>query len=134
MCSLSPIPISVTSRPDQNGSYNRVTNLPLSITLQSVINKLLLQLQTIARRITAIMSEISQEELDEIYAFAVGLGKQAGQMLRDAAQLRMDGGSGAIGQDEHVQKDNAVDLVTETDENVEAFIKNQITQSYPRHK
>jgi hypothetical protein len=128
--SLSPMPISVTSRPDQNGSYNRVTNLPLSIT--TVIDQPLPQ--TIARRITAIMSEISQEELDEIYAFAVGLGKQAGQMLRDAAQLRMDGGSGAIGQDEHVQKDNAVDLVTETDENVEAFIKNQITQKYPRHK
>jgi alkylation response protein AidB-like acyl-CoA dehydrogenase len=124
------MPISVTSRPDQNGSYNRVTNLPLSIT--TVIDQPLPQ--TIARRITAIMSEISQEELDEIYAFAVGLGKQAGQMLRDAAQLRMDGGSGAIGQDEHVQKDNAVDLVTETDENVEAFIKNQITQKYPRHK
>jgi hypothetical protein len=127
---LSPMPISATSRPDQNGSYNRVTNLPLSIT--TVIDQPLPQ--TIARRITAIMSEISQEELDEIYAFAVGLGKQAGQMLRDAAQLRMDGGSGAIGQDEHVQKDNAVDLVTETDENVEAFIKNQITQKYPRHK
>jgi hypothetical protein len=124
------MPISVTSRPDQNGSYNRVTNLPLSIT--TVIDQPLPQ--TIARRITAIMSEILQEELDKIYAFAVGLGKQAGQMLRDAAQLRMDGGSGAIGQDEHVQKDNAVDLVTETDENVEAFIKNQITQKYPRHK
>jgi hypothetical protein len=130
MGSLSPIPISVASRSDQNGSCNRVTNLPLSIT--TVIDKLLPQ--TIARRIIAIMSEISKEELDEIYAFAVGLGKQAGQMLRDAAQLRMDGGSGAIGQDEHVQKDNAVDLVTETDENVEAFIKNQITRKYPRHK
>jgi hypothetical protein len=115
MGSLSPIPISVASRSDQNGSCNRVTNLPLSIT--TVIDKL--PPQTIARR---------------IIAFAVGLGKQAGQMLRDAAQLRMDGGSGAIGQDEHVQKDNAVDLVTETDENVEAFIKNQITRKYPRHK
>jgi myo-inositol-1(or 4)-monophosphatase len=80
------------------------------------------------------MPEIPQEELDEIYAFAVRLGKQAGQMLRDAAQLRMDGGSVTIGQDKHVQKDNAVDLVTETDENVEAFIKNQITQKYPGHK
>lgn len=80
------------------------------------------------------MSEISREELDEIYAFAVDLGKQAGQMLKDAAQLRMDGGSRTKAQDEHVQKMNAVDLVTETDEDVEAFIKNQITQKYPSHK
>lgn len=79
------------------------------------------------------MSEISKEELDEIYAFAIELGKRAGQMLKDAAQLRMDGG-GTKAQDEHVQKANAVDLVTETDENVEVFIKNEITQKYPSHK
>jgi myo-inositol-1(or 4)-monophosphatase len=80
------------------------------------------------------MTEIPREELDEIYSFAIGLGKQAGQMLRDAAQLRMDGGGGTKEQQEHVQKENAVDLVTETDEDVEAFIKNQITQKYPSHK
>jgi myo-inositol-1(or 4)-monophosphatase len=80
------------------------------------------------------MSEIPKEELDEIYEFAIGLGKQAGYMLRDAAQLRMDGGNGTKAQQEHVQKENAVDLVTETDEDVEAFIKNQITQKYPSHK
>lgn len=70
----------------------------------------------------------------EIYGFAVELGKQAGQMLKDAAQLRMDGNSRTKAQDEHVQKMNAVDLVTETDEDVEAFIKNQITNRYPSHK
>ena len=80
------------------------------------------------------MSEISREELDGIYAFAVQLGKRAGQMLKDAAQLRMNGGGGTKAQDEHVQKANAVDLVTETDEDVEAFIKNEITQKYPSHK
>lgn len=81
-----------------------------------------------------MMSEIPREELDEIYAFAVELGKRAGQMLRDAAQLRMDGSSRTKAQDEHVQKMNAVDLVTETDEDVEAFIKNQIMSKYPSHK
>jgi myo-inositol-1(or 4)-monophosphatase len=80
------------------------------------------------------MSDISREELDEIYVFAVELGKQAGQMLKDAAQLRMDGGNRTKEQDEHVQKMNAVDLVTETDEDVEAFIKNRITEKYPAHK
>ena len=47
------------------------------------------------------MMEISREELDEIYAFAVQLGRQAGKMLMDAAQLRIEGGN-ATGQDEHV--------------------------------
>lgn len=80
------------------------------------------------------MSEISREDLDGIYAFAVELGKQAGQMLKDAAQLRINGGGGTKAQDEHIQKANAVDLVTETDEDVEAFIKNEITGKYPSHK
>lgn len=62
------------------------------------------------------MPTISQEELDGIYAFAVDLGKKAGQMLTDAAQIRIDGGSASSEQKEHVQKENAVDLVTETDE------------------
>jgi outer membrane lipoprotein SlyB len=62
------------------------------------------------------MTTLSQEELDGIYAFAVDLGKRAGQMLTDAAQIRIDGGNATAEQKEHVQKENAVDLVTETDE------------------
>jgi hypothetical protein len=65
---------------------------------------------------TYIMTTLSQQELDGIYAFAVDLGKRAGQMLTDAAQIRIDGGSATLEQKEHVQKENAVDLVTETDE------------------
>ncbi|KAF7579379.1 inositol monophosphatase [Pyrenophora tritici-repentis] len=80
------------------------------------------------------MADIPREELDEIYAFAVQLGKAAGKMLMDAAQIRIDGGSDMKQEKEHVQKENAVDLVTETDENVEAFIKNQIADKYPSHK
>jgi myo-inositol-1(or 4)-monophosphatase len=82
-----------------------------------------------------MMADLSREELDEIYTFAVELGKQAGKMLMDAAQLRMNGGDGTGKEEaEHVQKENAVDLVTETDENVEAFIKHQIAEKYPLHK
>jgi len=64
------------------------------------------------------MADISKEELDDIYAFAVELGKEAGKMLMEAAQLRMGDGDGRASreQEEHVQKENAVDLVTETDE------------------
>jgi myo-inositol-1(or 4)-monophosphatase len=67
------------------------------------------------------MSDISREDLGEIYAFAVQLGKDAGRMLMDTAQMRM-GKGGAGERTEHVQKENAVDLVTETDEGVQSQI------------
>ncbi|KAF2803843.1 inositol monophosphatase [Mytilinidion resinicola] len=78
------------------------------------------------------MADLSREELDGIYAFAVNLGKEAGRMLMDAAQLRF--GDERPKEKEHVEKENAVDLVTQTDEDVEAFIKDQITKKYPLHK
>ena len=80
------------------------------------------------------MSDISQDELSEIYAFAVQLGKDAGQMLMQAARLRTDDTRASQKQEEHAQKANAVDLVTETDENIEAFIKSQISSKFPTHK
>lgn len=69
------------------------------------------------------MADLSIQELDEIYAFAVDLGKKAGKMLMDAAQLRMAGSSRGEKEKEHVQKENAVDLVTETDEGMCEFWK-----------
>jgi myo-inositol-1(or 4)-monophosphatase len=63
------------------------------------------------------MSYISTEELDEIYNFAVKLGKDAGQLLLAAAKKRMgDGGVTVEDHQEHTEKENSVDLVTETDE------------------
>ena len=62
------------------------------------------------------MADLSRHDLDEIYAFAVQLGKQAGQMLTAAAHWRIVGTPGREEEKEHVQKENAVDLVTETDE------------------
>jgi len=60
------------------------------------------------------MPELSRDELGEIYAFAVDLGKAAGQILLDAAQLRYGGERSQ--EQAHVEKLNAVDLVTQTDE------------------
>jgi myo-inositol-1(or 4)-monophosphatase len=56
----------------------------------------------------------NQQELDEIYAFAVKLGKDAGAILLERAQERFDGTKQA--EQGHVEKVNAVDLVTQTDE------------------
>lgn len=50
--------------------------------------------------------------LDEVYDFAIQLGKDAGHMLSEAAQLRFGGGP----QTKHLEKESAVDIVTQTDE------------------
>ncbi|GAB1317332.1 hypothetical protein MFIFM68171_07542 [Madurella fahalii] len=73
----------------------------------------------------------SEQELDEIYAFAIQLGKDAGKLLLDAAQSRFSGNGQAA--QEFAEKDSAVDIVTKTDEDVEAFIKTSISQKYPNH-
>lgn len=57
------------------------------------------------------MSSLSQNNLDEIYAFAVGLGRQAGRLLLDGVEERINGGDGPVS-----EKDSAVDIVTQTDE------------------
>lgn len=59
------------------------------------------------------MVELAREELDEIYGFAVDLGKEAGRRLLEAARLRTEDNRP---KEAHVEKVNAVDLVTQTDE------------------
>jgi myo-inositol-1(or 4)-monophosphatase len=102
-------------------------------------------------------NSFTEEELDDIYAFAVQLGKDAGKLLLEAAQSRFDGNSQRT--EELVEKDSSVDIVTKTDEgepchaaleplyfrstlslqmtnlptDVEAFIKTSIANRYPNH-
>ena len=96
----------------------------------------------------------TEKELDDIYAFAVQLGKDAGKLLLEAAQSRFDGAGQRT--EELVEKDSSVDIVTKTDEgeqgrsttmrspnhppqtadlfpDVEAFIKTSIAKQYPDH-
>jgi hypothetical protein len=61
---------------------------------------------------SAKMKSLGQKELDDIYAFAVALGKEAGTILMNGVKLRMDGGA----PEQVVEKENAVDIVTKTDE------------------
>jgi myo-inositol-1(or 4)-monophosphatase len=58
------------------------------------------------------MASIDEDQLDELYTFAVHLGKQAGVMLQQAAQARISGKA----RTKSVEKTSAVDIVTETDE------------------
>lgn len=54
----------------------------------------------------------SDLDLDQIYQFALQLGKDAGKLLQEAAQKRMNGDV----QLEEEEKLNSVDIVTKTDE------------------
>lgn len=57
---------------------------------------------------------LSQDELDEIYAFAVDLGRKAGKLLMDRVEQRISGCEGHS--QDFEEKENAVDIVTQTDE------------------
>ncbi|KAI4746225.1 inositol monophosphatase [Aureobasidium sp. EXF-12298] len=78
-------------------------------------------------------TEFTPEHLKEIYDFAVQLAKDAGRMLMDGVEARCGNDSTAGVQQEQVEKDSSVDIVTQTDEDVEAFVKEQITKKYPSH-
>lgn len=64
------------------------------------------------------MANLTDEEISDIHAFAIQLGKDAGNMLMDAVRHRIsprpDDGRTETGA-EYVDKENAVDIVTKTD-------------------
>ena len=59
-------------------------------------------------------AHLSQDELDAIYAFAVDLGRKAGDLLMSRVEQRISGDQG--NSQKFDEKDNAVDIVTQTDE------------------
>jgi myo-inositol-1(or 4)-monophosphatase len=62
---------------------------------------------------------LDETELDAIHAFAVNLAKDAGQMLLAAVQARSS--TSPAGRVCHVEKESAVDLVTQTDDGESCF-------------
>lgn len=59
--------------------------------------------------------QISEQELDEILEFAIQLGKDAGRILMDGAQSRINPSHGVSNEQKSVEKDSSVDIVTQTD-------------------
>ncbi|KAH9810067.1 Protein qutG [Teratosphaeria destructans] len=80
------------------------------------------------------MASPSDVDLDEIYRFALQLAKDSGKILDDGWRTRCSSSSGNGEAMIHTEKDSAVDLVTQTDEDVEAFIRRRILDQYPLHK
>jgi myo-inositol-1(or 4)-monophosphatase len=72
------------------------------------------------------MQSLGQEELNEIYAFAIQLGKDAGKILLERAQERFQGDDQKL--QTHVEKANAVDLVTQTDEGTRKWLASDLIQ------
>lgn len=62
------------------------------------------------------MASMDTDQLSAAYAFAVQLGKDAGNMLMDAAWSRV--GPGGQTEQAAEEKESAVDIVTKTDEGI----------------
>ncbi|GAM82338.1 hypothetical protein ANO11243_003170 [Dothideomycetidae sp. 11243] len=77
------------------------------------------------------MLDISDDELAAIHDFAVQLAHGAGKMLLDGVAKRMSAGGG--GAATSTEKDSAVDIVTQADTDVEAYIHKSIAARYPSH-
>jgi hypothetical protein len=73
---------------------------------------------------TMTIRPFSQDELDDIYAFAVDLGRKAGKLLMERVEQRISGANGASNTFE--EKENAVDIVTQTDEGKPAGATDQV--------
>ncbi|WRT70753.1 uncharacterized protein IL334_007752 [Kwoniella shivajii] len=71
----------------------------------------------------------AQLDLDSILEFTINLALEAGEMIRAGQQKRF--ASESSNEDEKV---NSVDLVTEVDKAVEAFITKKIKETYPDHQ
>lgn len=80
------------------------------------------------------MSDLSDDELTSIWTFATKLGEEAGAILMETVRKRTTDTGRQVDENAPVEKENAVDVVTQTDLDVEAYIKNAIQQNYPAHK
>ena len=59
------------------------------------------------------MSQVLEDDLEEVYQFAIELGKSAGKLLLEGIERRRVTADG--GAHEAIEKLNAVDIVTQTD-------------------
>ncbi|GAA5855269.1 hypothetical protein JCM8547_009010 [Rhodosporidiobolus lusitaniae] len=78
------------------------------------------------------MTDLTEQDLAGISDFMIALAKEAGQMILDGSSKRTH--STTVGGEAVEEKKNRVDLVTETDQAVEAFIKSRIASTYPSFK
>lgn len=79
---------------------------------------------------TTSSTEPHDIDLDEIYPFAIQLAKDAGALLTRALETRC---TASYNPNAPQEKLNAVDIVTQTDTEIESFIHSSIAARYPTH-
>ncbi|CDZ96733.1 Inositol monophosphatase [Phaffia rhodozyma] len=77
---------------------------------------------------TPPLSYAAPPDLPSILSFAIDLARQVGHRIKAGSQNRFAAQTGVD------EKKNSVDLVTETDQAVEKFILEKVTEAYPEHK
>ncbi|CDS01664.1 related to quinic acid utilisation protein QUTG (inositol-1(or 4)-monophosphatase) [Sporisorium scitamineum] len=70
---------------------------------------------------------LSENEVQEIYTFAIDLARKAGRAIVEGSSRRFSSSAGFD------QKKNTADLVTETDQAVEELVKKDISTRFPGH-
>lgn len=77
---------------------------------------------------------MSDFNAEEVLSFAIDIAKQAGKIIVQGSEKRLsDQNEGRLDLDELIKK-NTADLVTETDQATEKFVKDAIAARYPSHK
>lgn len=77
---------------------------------------------------------MSDFHAEEVLTFAINIAKQAGAIIREGSAKRInDQNQGKVDVEELIKK-NTADLVTETDQKTEKFIKDAISKQFPTHK
>ncbi|SNX84483.1 related to quinic acid utilisation protein QUTG (inositol-1(or 4)-monophosphatase) [Melanopsichium pennsylvanicum] len=76
------------------------------------------------------MASLNETEVQDLYTFAIDLARKAGRAIVDGSSRRFSTPASASSFD---HKKNTADLVTETDQAVEALVKKEISTKYPHH-
>lgn len=77
---------------------------------------------------------MSDFDVQEVLAFAIELSKKAGKVIVEGSEKRFKDQDAGKSDYEDIIKKNTADLVTETDQNTEKLVKEEINAKYPNHK
>jgi myo-inositol-1(or 4)-monophosphatase len=77
---------------------------------------------------------MSDFDIQEVLAFAIDLSKKAGKVIVEGSEKRFAAQDDGKSDYEDIIKKNTADLVTETDQETEKLVKDEISKKYPSHK
>ena len=78
-------------------------------------------------------TKMTAPDLEELYSFAISLARSAGAKILASSTSRSSSSGSSSQTSADATKKNRVDLVTETDQLVEKFVREEIGKKYPDH-